>query len=157
MKYTFKKFWLIDFNYFKRLIFIVVFGAAISSCSSTHTMIDTASSGGVPMMFPISAEQADKILAMAMVGEFPGAAISKLEIPNKGYSAVIRFMFDSHQINAWMIPTKGRSSEGVINGYYFEVNDAGTMPLSGGQKSRKVYERLVRDASIVAMPLPQTR
>jgi len=106
-------------------------------------------------MFPISSEQADRILATATTGEFAGSAISRVEFPNKGYQATIRFALDSHTIVAYMISAKGKKGDGtVVDGFYFEVSNSGTMPLSGGKRAKKLFERLVRDASVIATPTP---
>jgi len=52
----------------------------------------TGASGQSPEMFPISAEQADRILAIAMAGEFSDAVISRVELPYKGYTTTIRVL-----------------------------------------------------------------
>lgn len=90
-----------------------------------------------------------------MAREFAGSPISRVEFPNKGYQATIRFMLDSHTIVAYMVSAKGKTPNGgLVDGFYFEVSNAGTMPLSGGKRAGKVYESLVRDASLIAQALP---
>ena len=106
-------------------------------------------------MFPITSEQAEKILSTAMTAQFPGAPISRVEFPNKGYQATVRFLLDSHTIVAYMIAAKGRAEDGTLkDGFAFEVSNAGTMPLSGGSRANDLFERLIRDASSIAPPLP---
>jgi hypothetical protein len=105
-----------------------------------------------------SEQQADQVLATAIAGEFAGSPISRVEFPNKGYQVTIRFALDSHTIVAYMISARGMNSSGeTVPGYYFEVSASGTMPVSGGSRARSLYDRLLRDASALAEPLPQTR
>jgi hypothetical protein len=126
-----------------------------AGCSSTQSMIGSGADRSSATMFPLSAEQADRILATAMAGEFAGSPVSRVEFPNKGYQATIRFMLDSHTIIGYMIATKGKATDGsLVDGFYFEVANSGTMPLSGGNRAKKLFERLVRDASMIARPLP---
>lgn len=131
--------------------------ATLSGCSTTQTMAPVAGSEAPAVMYPISTEQADHLLAAAMVGEFAGVPISRVELPNPGYSATIRFLLDSHQITAVKVAARGLDNGQPVEGFYFEVNDAGTMPLSGHQRARQVYERLMREAGRLARPLPQIR
>ena len=109
------------------------------------------------MMYPISDEQADRVLATAMAREFVDVPVSKVEFPHKGYTTTMRVLLDSHQITAVRIPAKGRHGANLLDGYYFEVNDAGTLLFSGKQRAGKVYERLIHEAGLVAKPLPQSR
>ncbi|WP_423456081.1 hypothetical protein [Ottowia sp. VDI28] len=109
------------------------------------------------MMFPLTDEQADRVLATAMASEFTGSPISRVEFPNKGYTTTIRFLFDSHQITAVRIPAKGIDGTQPVDGYYFEVNDAGTLLISGRSRATKVYERVVHEAGLLAKSLPQRR
>jgi hypothetical protein len=108
-------------------------------------------------MYPLSDAQADRVLATAMASEFSGSPISRVEFPNKGYTATMRFLFDSHQITAVRVPAKGRDGEQTVEGFYFEVNDAGTMLISGRSRAGKVYERVIHEAGLLARPLPQGR
>ena len=131
--------------------------AALAGCSSTRTMASAPADARPATMFPLSAEQADRLLATAMTSEFPGSAISRVEFPNKGYTTTIRFLLDSHQITASMVAARGLDGGKPVDGFYFEVNDAGTMPVSGGLRAGKVFDRLVHDASQLAPALPQSR
>lgn len=118
-------------------------------------MVGTGGDRSAATMFPLTTEQADRILATAMAREFAGSPVSRVEFPNKGYQATFRFALDSHTIVAYMISAKGKGPNGaMLDGYYFEVSNSGTMPLSGGKRAGKVYESLIRDASMVSQPLP---
>jgi len=106
-------------------------------------------------MFPLTAEVADKVVATAMATVFPGTPVSRVEFPNKGYQAMIRFALDSHTIVAYMIPAKGFDSAGKdVPGFTFEVSHSGTMPLSGSGKASSLFKRIVHDAKLLASPLP---
>jgi hypothetical protein len=106
-------------------------------------------------MFPFSPDAADKILATAIAGEFAGNPVSRVEFPNKGYQATIRFALDSHTIVAYMIPAKGLTDAGeVVPGFAFEVSHSGTMPISGGNRASSLFKRIVHDANLAATPLP---
>jgi hypothetical protein len=127
----------------------------VSGCAGTMSTVGQGANRSDAQMFPISAEAADKLLATAMAGEFAGSPISRVEFPNKGYQATIRFALDSHTIVAYMIPAKGRAASGeIVQGYAFEVSHSGTMPISGGGRAKSLFRRVVQDAMLVAQPLP---
>ena len=137
------------------LIGAVAVLAMLGGCSHTNSMAPVG--GATATMFPLSDEQADRVLATAMTSEFVGTPISRVEFPNKGYTATIRFVLDSHQITAVRIPARGRDGERMVEGFYFEVNDAGTMLISGRNRASKVYERALHEAGLLAKPLPMGR
>ncbi|WP_312806931.1 hypothetical protein [Comamonas sp.] len=140
-----------------RLAAAALMGAALAGCASTQNMALTGASGQSPEMFPISAEQADRVLAVAMAGEFSDAVISRVELPYKGYTTTIRVLFDSHQITALMVPAKGKSGDQTVDGFYFQVNDAGTLLFSGKARARGVFSRVLHEAQLVTKPLPLAR
>lgn len=114
-------------------------------------------SGQRAQMFPLSAEQADRVLASVMASDFPDGVISRVEFPNKGYTTTIRVLFDSHQITAVMVASKGQEGTKLVDGYYFQVNDAGTLLISGKARARRVFQRLVQEASMISHALPFAR
>jgi hypothetical protein len=136
----------------------LVMTAPLASCSTTQSMAGYGSDRSSPQMFPISYEEADRILATAMASVFAGQPISRVEFPNRGYQATLRFAFDTHTIVGYVVSAEGLAQDGTKkDGYYFEVSGSGTMPISGGSKVQAVYDRAVQDASRIAAPLPQTR
>ncbi|WP_028603652.1 hypothetical protein [Ottowia thiooxydans] len=137
------------------LIGLLAIAGVLSGCASTNSMAPVG--GAAPTMFPLSDEQADRVLATAMGSEFTGSPISRVEFPNKGYTTTIRFLFDSHQITAVRVPAKGIDGAQTVDGYYFEVNDAGTLLISGRSRATKVYERVVHEAGLLTKALPQRR
>lgn len=103
----------------------------------------------------ISEAQADQILVDAMNIEFGTAPIVRVEHPNRGYQATIRFLLDSHQIVATMVPAKGVAADGSSrDGYYFNVTHNGTMPLSGMARSNRLRERLSSAANALSPSVP---
>lgn len=140
--------------------FTVVFFATLllASCSTTQSMAGRGADRNTAQMFPVSYDEADQILAGAMAAVFAGQPISRVEFPNRGYQATLRFAFDTHVIVGYVIATAGTAPDGSrVEGYYFEVSGSGTMPISGGAKVNAVYNRAVEDASRLAAPMPQTR
>ena len=106
-------------------------------------------------VFLISEAQADQVLVEAMNVEFGSSPIVRVESPNRGYQATIKFLFDSHQIVATMVPSRGRTSDGtVLDGYYFNVTHSGTMPLSGITRSKRMRERLSEAAATLSPSVP---
>lgn len=129
--------------------------ALLTGCAGTISTVGHGSDKASAQMFPLSTEAADKVIATAMAGEFAGSAVSRVEFPNKGYQATIRFALDSHTIVAYKIPAKGRNSKGeVVPGFAFEVSHSGTMPISGGGRASSLFKRIVHDATLTAGPLP---
>lgn len=109
-------------------------------------------------VFLISEAQADQILVDTMNVEFGTSPIVRVEHPNNGYQATIKFLFDSHQIVATMVPSKGLRSDGIVqDGYYFNVTRSGTMPLSGMSRSKRLRERLSEAATALSPSVPAAR
>jgi hypothetical protein len=138
----------------RALIFFAIF-ALITGCASTQSTISGDGDKAAARVFLLSAEQAEKILATAMAAQFAGNPISRVEFPNKGYQATVRFLLDSHTFMAYMIAAKGRASDGTVkSGFAFEVSNSGTMPLSGGSRASDLFQRLIRDASAISSAVP---
>lgn len=106
------------------------------------------------VVYPITAEQADKVLTQAMTASFPDSPISSVALPGKGYTATIRFALDSHQITAVAVPAQGRGAAGPVNGYEFRVMNAGTMPITGNNRSVALFKAINDRAAAVAAPVP---
>ena len=135
---------------------VMAVAGLLGGCSHTQSMAPVGGTGAA-LMYPLTDAQADRVLATAMASEFSGSPISRVEVPNKGYTATMRFLFDSHQITAVRVPAKGKEGNRMVEGFYFEVNDAGTMLISGRSRAGKVYERVIHEAGLLARPLPQGR
>lgn len=103
--------------------------ALVSSCAGPVRTLSQAQ----PERRPLSAEDADRILAGAMVEVFPDAPIERvaLPLPIVRYQATLRIAFDTHTITASGTPEAGS--------YRFTVSDFGTIPLSGGARAAKLY------------------
>lgn len=140
----------------KRLVYAVAAVALVlGGCASgTARTPGTYVSQSEPV-FLISEAQADQILVEAMNIEFGTSPIVRIEHPNRGYQATIKFLFDSHQIVATMVRSKGVSADGSVrDGYYFNVTHSGTMPLSGMARSRSLGERLQQSATALSPSVP---
>lgn len=129
----------------------------LAGCTSTQSM-GGPTSGAAAQMFPISAETADRLIGAALMEEFPSSPLTRVDLPYKGYQAVHRFALDSQTFTVYMVPAQGvTSTGGRAAGFYFEVTSSGTMPISGQTFTRNIYERLIKNASAVAPPLPVAR
>lgn len=99
--------------------------------------------------YAISKERAREIVDSAILTNFspdyvnPGPAGS---LTSSGY---IRFAVDTHTVNATAIPVTGISSSGKkLSGYAFDVTSVGTMPISGGIRTKAVYRSVVNQARL---------
>ena len=128
---------------------------AVSGCASAPAMTPGSYVRRSEPVFLISEAQADQILVDAMNVEFGTSPIVRVEHPNRGYQATIKFFVDSHQIVATMVPSKGVSADGSVrDGYYFNVTHSGTMPLSGMSRSKRLRERLQQAATALTPSVP---
>lgn len=144
----------------KRLVYacLAVGALAISGCASAPARTPGAYVSQSEPVFLISEAQADQILIDTMNVEFGTSPIVRVEHPNKGYQATISFLFDSHQIVATMVPSRGRKADGATqDGYYFTVSHSGTMPLSGMSRSKRMRERLAEAATALSPSVPSAK
>jgi len=131
---------------------------AISGCASAPARTPGSYVSQSEPVYLITEAQADRILVDAMNVEFGSDPIVRVEHPNRGYQATIKFLFDSHQIVATMVPPRGRSGDGSVqDGYYFNVTHSGTMPLSGMSRSKRMRERLTEAATALSPSVPAAR
>lgn len=127
----------------------------VAGCEGKVSNLNSATPGGRSIVYPISYEDADRVLSQSMVALFPGSPISAVALPNKGYTATLRILLDTHQITATAIPGVGQAPDGRrINGYSFEVGHSGTIPITGGNRASALFERINQQAAGIAAPLP---
>jgi len=137
---------------------LAVGALAISACASAPARTPGTYVSQSEPVYLITEAQADQILMDAMNIEFGSDPIVRVEHPNKGYQATIKFLFDSHQIVATMVPSRGCSGDGSVqDGYYFNVTHSGTMPLSGMSRSKRLRERLTEAATALSPSVPAAR
>lgn len=136
-----------------RAWFLVLAALLVAGCpSGTYTTADAYSQNG--KVFPMTSEEANKVLATAMATQFPGVPIVPVEFPLKGYTATVYFGLDHHAFLASMVPANGRSSTGeVVKGYAFQVSHNGTF-ISGSSRAKDLFNLILGDASQVTRPLP---
>jgi len=142
----------------KRLAFAALAASAfaISGCASAPARTPGTYVSQSEPVYLITQAQADQILVDAMNAEFGTSPIVRVEHPNKGYQATIKFLFDSHQIVGTMVPSRGRRADGSVqDGFYFTVSHSGTMPLSGIARSKRLKDRL-NDAATAISPSVQS-
>lgn len=128
-----------------RVFLLIVSMSLISGCAGTLS----SASGSTAFFYEMTEEQAEKLVASAMASRFAGNPVSRVEFPNKGYQSTIRFALDSHTIVAYYIPAKGAAKEG----YVFEVSHSGTMPISGGSRAKKTFNKIIEKAKTYSQPL----
>ena len=134
---------------------LTIAALTLAGCSGMHSTLSQGPNRPAPLVYPMTAEQADKVVAQAMAGEFAGSPVSRVEFPNKGYQGMMRFALDSHTIAAYSIPAKGRAADGAgVDCFAFEVNHSGTMAISGSARASKVFRRINDNARLIAEPLP---
>lgn len=144
----------------KRLAYAALIAGAlvIGGCASAPARTPGTYVSQSEPVFLITEAQADQILVDAMNTEFGNSPIVRVEHPNKGYQATIKFLIDSHQIVATMVPSRGRQTDGTVqDGYYFTVSHSGTMPLSGMTRSRRLRDRLSEAANDLSLGVPAAR
>ncbi|MDC0157071.1 hypothetical protein OAK38_04845 [Verrucomicrobia bacterium] len=130
-----------DKNKYNLLIIAIL--CLVAGCAGTISSVNKNQS----LFYEMSEEQADKLVASAMASEFAGS-ISRVEFPNKGYQATIRFAIDTHTIVAYFIPASGGGKKGFV----FEVNHSGTMPISGSSRARSTYNKIIDRAALQFKP-----
>lgn len=126
----------------------------LAGCSGQMTTAGAEVPADRRVVYPITAEQADAVLAQAMTALFPGEPISAVALPGKGYTATIRFALDSHQITGMAIPAQGRGPGGPVAGFEFRVTHTGTMPITGNNRSVALFKAINDRAAAVAAPVP---
>ncbi|MCY1303916.1 hypothetical protein D9M70_536450 [compost metagenome] len=78
----------------------------------------------------------------------------RIDAPQKGYFVNRRFLLDSQDFTATMIPAKGHRNGGVVEGYSFEVVDEGTMLISGPVRGSSLFNKVREKAGRLASPIP---
>lgn len=144
----------------KRLTFAALLAGAmvIGGCASAPARTPGTYVSQSEPVFLITEAQADQILVDAMNVEFGTSPIVRVEHPNRGYQATIKFLFDSHQIVGTMVPSKGRKADGTVqDGFYFTVSHSGTMPPSGIARSKRLKDRLSDAATAISPSVPSAR
>lgn len=144
----------------KRLVYasLAASAFAISGCASAPARTHGTYVSQSEPVYLITEAQADQILVDAMNVEFGTSPIVRVEHPNRGYQATIKFLIDSHQIVATMVPSRGVASDGTVrDGFYFNVTHSGTMPLSGIARSNRLKERLSKAATALSPTVQAAR
>lgn len=129
------------------------FALALASCAGQMSTSGADLPPDRRVVYPITAEQADQVLAQSMTALFPESPISAVVLPGKGYTATVRFALDSHQITAIAVPAQGRGASGPVNGYEFRVTHAGTMPITGNNRSVALFKAINERAASLAAPV----
>lgn len=144
----------------KRLVYAALAASAfaVSGCASAPARTPGTYVSQSEPVYLITEAQADQILVDAMNVEFGTSPIVRVDHPNRGYQATIKFLFDSHQIVGTMVPSRGRKADGTAqDGFYFTVSHSGTMPISGIARSKRLKDRLNDAATAISPSVPSAR
>jgi hypothetical protein len=116
-----------------------------------------ASLGGEQkMMFPITAEQADKVMQDALTVQFGADMVRRTDHPHPGYEARTGILGEPDVIFAVRVPAKGERPTGEdVDGFAFLVGHRRQSPGRRMPQVLDVYDRVVELASHVADPLPR--
>lgn len=138
------------------LILLISTMISIAGCATSRISgQDVASDSQPKLTYPVSELDANEILVEAMKYQFPDVSIVRVELPYKGYFVTRRFLLDSHDFTARMIPTKGRQNDGlVVDGFVFEVIDHGTMLISGPVRASSLFNKITELAGAKAKGIP---
>lgn len=147
------------YRYLRIFVFVASIFTLLSACTTTRTTVgasDSVSAAAAPTeMYPITAEQADQVIIKSMTEQFGDVPMIRVDAPYKGYAVHTYFLLDSHRFTARMIPAKGQSPNGkVVDGYVFDVIDAGTMLISGQIRAESLITRLYDNAKLITKPIP---
>jgi hypothetical protein len=125
------------------LVMLSALTGCLVACSSTQS---TISNDGAA--YALSREKAREIVNAGILANFSPDYVNPGPLDSLTSSGYIRFALDTHTITASAIPVKGyNSSGGLVDGYGFLVNSFGTMPISGSQRAKSVYNLLKQQAS----------
>lgn len=118
-----------------------------TGCATSRTSLSIGQTGSGEV-YEASNDEIRSLIFTAMYREFPG---SVKELPSSsiiGYEAETRFMLDSHTISAFAAPVRGFDfNQEPMDGFVFEVNDSGTMPLSQKPRASRVFQNVLRAAN----------
>ena len=131
----------------------------LTSCSTTHTTDRLEGVGAeAAFFFPMTELEADKVMADAMSYQFPDGNISRIDLPFKGYTVTRRFMLDSQTFAVRRIPSSGSGLNGeLVSGFYFEVIDEGTMPVSGATRASSLFQKVIELSNQISKPIVRRR
>lgn len=137
------------------IIVLASFSATVLGCTSGQfSNADSAVPAAQRIVYPMSAAQADGVLARAMATTFPGSVLTPIQTPGRGYAATVRFALDSHRISGFAVPAQGVKEGNVLDGYAFTVTHAGSMPTTGETRAVMLFDAINREASLVSAAIP---
>ena len=115
-----------------QLSLISLLGLGLAGCASSSF------AKAPKLVFPITAEEADKVMYDAMVEEFGVASIHRVTFPQPGYR------YAETRVLRVETPARTKSGE-VVTGYAFQAQ---------GHRSESVAQRVAQLASKYAAALP---
>ena len=141
-------------NFVAATMAAVVLAGCVGPLSNSGANVVDGGGGG--LVFPINADEADRVLATSMIAVFPSTPVLAMTpLPNRGYTATIGFLTDSHTISGIATPAIGHTASGErIEGFTFSVFNSGTMPFVGGQRAHELFAQINTRAATIRAPIP---
>lgn len=121
-----------------RTLVAVTLIVLMAACSGPVHRIGAAD-GAPGLAYLIGQQQADEVLARAMLRVFPDVPVERGQVPAPylRYQARMIVALDSHVIVATAIPVNGGNG-----GYTFEVSDHGSLLIRGPARAAAVTEEI---------------
>lgn len=108
------------------------------------------------MMFPITAEQADRVLQDALTVQFGANMVRRTDDPHPGFEARTGVLGEPDVVYAVRVPAKGERPTGEdVDGFTFLVGHRHPSPGTHLPQLHHTYDRVVELASHVADPIPR--
>lgn len=128
-----------------------LFALVLAGCGGQSSNLDVANPDG-RIMYPITAEEADGVLLRAIYSTLPGAVVTAVAAPNRGYLALESGYMDRHRYTATAVPTVGIRPDGTrVNGYAFAVSDFGTII---SRQATYLFQAINLGVATLSAPLP---
>jgi|GEM_PF-849049 len=141
-------------GFMKKIAVVAVLLALVSSgCTKPTSNLDANSPGG-RIMYPITAGEADGVISRALNSTLPGANVTPVATPYKGYVAVATFPRETrtYTYTATAVPAVGLKPDGTrANGFAFDVSGSRIGP------GEHLFEAINLGAATLNAPLPLAR
>ena len=140
----------------KRCIGLLLIVCFITGCGGVRSSL-RATENEPTYIYSVSEAEGKEIMYKALSDAFPGYTFPEIGGSTVGYYATKVFALDRHTIKVQMVPVEGVGLDGkVVTGYAFEVTDSGTMPITVGSKTKKIYKQILADAADTSSPIRAT-
>jgi PAS domain S-box-containing protein len=134
---------------------VILAGLSLLASPVSHAPRSGIAIGESAEMFPISAQQADRILYDALTAEFAGTSPRRITGGSQGLEVTIRFAIQAYTISALRIPATGQRADGsLVEGYRFLVSSSGTIPKTLQARGERLLRNVEYEAGLLAAARP---